>query len=112
MRASRATDLAAPSRGRVRIGAALTCAIAAAAVIFAACQQRPLPEAGTDAEQVYTQRCGQCHRPYDPRSMTAAMWDTQVGLMDGKIRDAGLPPLSTDQRQTILHYLTRNAGAD
>jgi len=112
MRAFPATDPAAPSAGRARIGAALTFAIAAAAVVFAACQQRPLPEAGTDAEQVYAQRCGQCHTAYDPHSMTPAMWDAQVGLMDGKIRDAGMPPLSAEQRQIILEYLTRNAGTE
>jgi hypothetical protein len=42
--------------------------------------------------------------------MTAAMWQTQVDAMDPKIRAAGIPPLTSDQRRIILDYLTRNAG--
>ena len=86
-------------------------ALTAGAVIFlAACQARPLPEADSDAARTYVKRCGQCHRAYDPRAMTGAMWQTQVDLMDTKIRQAGIEPLTTDQRQIILDYLTRNAG--
>ena len=51
-----------------------------------------------------------CHRAYDPRSLTGAMWQTQVELMDTKIRQAGIEPLTGDQRHIILDYLTRNAG--
>ena len=95
-----------------RAGLALVlAALTAAAVIFlAACQPRPLPEAGSDAARTYVERCGQCHPVYDPHSMTGAMWQTQVELMDTKIRQAGMEPLTGDQRHTILDYLTRNAG--
>jgi len=82
----------------------------AAAISLAACEARALPEAKSDAARTYVQRCGQCHRAYDPRSMTRAMWQTQVELMDTKIREAGIEPLTGDQRRTILDYLTRNAG--
>ena len=51
-----------------------------------------------------------CHRAYDPRSLTGAMWQTQVELMDTKIRQARVAPLTGDQRRIILDYLTRNAG--
>ncbi len=44
--------------------------------------------------------------------MTAAMWDTQVELMNGKMREAGVPPLSDDERSAIMNYLTRNAGTE
>ena len=77
---------------------------------LAACHARALPEADSDAARTYMKRCGMCHRAYDPRSMTSAMWQTQVELMDTKIRQAGMEPLSADQRQIILDYLTRNAG--
>jgi hypothetical protein len=95
-----------------RAGLALVlAALSAATVIFlGACHPRPLPEAGGDAARTYVERCGQCHRAYDPRSMTGAMWETQVELMDTKIRQAGMEPLTADQRHTILDYLTRNAG--
>lgn len=77
---------------------------------FAACQSRPLPEADSAAASIYVQHCSQCHRPYDPRSMTPAMWETQVDAMDQKIRAAGMEPLTSDQRRIIMDYLTRNAG--
>ncbi len=91
-------------------GAALALVAIAAAVAFTACQPRPLPEADSAAARLYVQRCGDCHRPYDPRSMTASMWETQVTLMDGKMREAGIAPLTDDERRAIMDYLTRNAG--
>jgi hypothetical protein len=80
-------------------------------LLFASCQKsRPLPEQGTYAQQLYVERCGTCHRPYSPASMTAAMWEAQVEAMGAKIVQAGLPPLSSQQHLTILDYLKRNAG--
>jgi hypothetical protein len=96
--------------GRAASAFVLAAATAAAVIFLPACQGRPLPEAGSDAARTYLERCGKCHRAYDPRSMTGTMWQTQVGLMDTKIRQAGMEPLSADQRQIILDYLTRNAG--
>jgi hypothetical protein len=44
--------------------------------------------------------------------MTAAMWDTQVTMMEVKIHGAGMPPLTSDERDAILEYLKRNAGTE
>ena len=80
-------------------------------LLFAGCQRpKQLPEQGTYAQQLYVERCGACHRPYSPASMTAAMWEVQVEAMDAKIAQAGQPPLSPQQHLTILDYLKRNAG--
>ncbi len=38
------------------------------------------------------------------------MWDTQVTMMEGKMQAAGLPPLTSDEREAIVEYLKRNAG--
>ena len=87
-------------------------ALALAVFIFIAltgCQQ-PLPEQDSYAGQLYVRRCGQCHRPYNPHSMTAAMWEVEMPKMEQKISQAGLPALETAQKQTILDYLERNAG--
>jgi hypothetical protein len=98
-----------PSRAGIAV--VLVVVTAAAVVCLAACHaRRPLPEAHSGAARTYVERCGQCHRAYDPRSMTGAMWQTQVELMDTKIHEAGMEPLTADQRRTILDYLTRNAG--
>jgi mono/diheme cytochrome c family protein len=80
-------------------------------LFLAGCQKsKPLPEQGTYAQQLYAERCGACHRPYSPASMTAAMWEVQVEGMRSKIAQAGLPALSPEQHQAILDYLKRHAG--
>ena len=83
--------------------------LAAVAFAVAGCS-RPLPEQGSAAARLYTERCGNCHRPYQPRSLTAAMWQVQVAAMRQKIAAAGQPPLTPDQDREILEYLQRNAG--
>jgi hypothetical protein len=42
--------------------------------------------------------------------MTATMWATQVDLMQEKIQQTGLAPLTPAERHTILEYLSSNAG--
>jgi hypothetical protein len=85
---------------------------AACVLALAGCGPRKLPQANTYAAQLYAERCGQCHRLYDPRSMTAAMWQVQVKAMQDRMRTAGITPLSPRQRKLILGYLERNAGTD
>ena len=93
--------------------AAQRIALALAAFIFitfAGCQQ-PLPEQDSYAGQLYVRRCGQqCHRPYNPHALTAAMWEIEIPKMEAKMRQNGLPPLAPEQNQVILDYLERNAG--
>jgi Dihaem cytochrome c len=84
-------------------------ALVALAIAIAGCT-RPLPEEGSVAERTYTERCGSCHRPYQPHSMTAAMWQAQMTVMRQKIAAAGQPPLTAEQERMILEYLQRNAG--
>ena len=85
-------------------------AIAMLLMALAGCQP-PLPERETPVGQLYLQKCGQCHVPYNPRTLTPAMWSAQVKMMEGKMRQAGLPPLSEDQEKAITDYLVRNSGA-
>ena len=40
------------------------------------------------------------------------MWEIKVKAMDPKILAAGLPPLTPDERNTILQYLKRYAGTE
>jgi hypothetical protein len=42
--------------------------------------------------------------------MTAAMWAVQVDLMQERIKQMGLAPLTPDERRTVLDYLSSNAG--
>jgi len=93
-----------------RIAAFLAPLAIALAIASGGCRNAPLPEQGSAAEHLYARRCGSCHKPYAPSSMTAAMWATQVDAMEPKIAQAGLPPLSEGERRAILNYLERNAG--
>lgn len=70
---------------------------------------RPLPEQNTTAALLYAKRCGQCHSAYGPGSLSAAMWEVQVQVMETKMRQYGVPALTDQERATILSYLTRNA---
>jgi Dihaem cytochrome c len=75
---------------------------------LAACS-RPLPEAGSPAVEVYEKRCGSCHRAFDPTSMKYALWEMVLPRMEERMRSANLPPLSDEERSTIVAYLKRNA---
>jgi len=81
-----------------------------AALLFASCQTRKLPDEGSDAAQLYLRKCGQCHQAYNPSQMTTAMWATQVDLMQERMKQTGLAPLTPAERKTILDYLSSNAG--
>src|SRR6516162_9381615 len=95
----------------VLLARSLLASLLFASLLLVSCQKsKPLPEQGTYAQQLYVERCGGCHRPYSPASMTAAMWEAQVEAMRVKIAQAGQPPLSPQQHLAILAYLKRNAG--
>jgi mono/diheme cytochrome c family protein len=81
-------------------------------VLAAAGCNSPLPEQDTAAAQLYLHRCGQCHRAYPPGSLTPAMWQVQVEMMEAKMRQYRVAPLSDQERDTILSYLARNAAHD
>jgi len=42
--------------------------------------------------------------------MTVAMWTIQVDAMRARMKLAGVPELTSAERQTILDYLGRNAS--
>lgn len=69
-----------------------------------------MPDEGSYAAQLYVKRCGECHQAYNPRMMTAAMWAVKVDLMQERMKQTGLTPLTPDERKTILNYLSTNAG--
>lgn len=82
------------------------------AILFSGCKPAALPDAASPGAQLYVQRCGNCHVPYNPHETTASMWDTQVTMMETKMQAAGQLPLTSDERESILEYLKRNAGTE
>jgi hypothetical protein len=81
------------------------------AILISGCRA-PLPDKDSPAAQLYARRCDNCHRPYNPHGLTPAMWDLKVKLMEPKMQKAGMPPLTSDERASILQYLERYAGTD
>jgi len=86
--------------------------LALAGLVISGCKRASLPAAESPGAQLYANRCGNCHVPYNPHEMTASMWDTQVTMMEVKIQAAGMPALTSDERESILDYLKRNAGTE
>lgn len=68
-----------------------------------------LPDADSPGAQVYQARCGTCHPPHEPRSLTAAMWELQVNRMRETMRRRGVTPLSDDEQALVLAYLRAHA---
>ncbi len=71
---------------------------------------KSMPDQRSPGAQLYLTRCGSCHQPYAPQSLTAAMWEIQIAAMQDKIIAAGQSPLTSTEKAGILEYLKRNAG--
>ncbi len=106
MRICRAISAPAPALKRPRAWLLFAFALAATGCTH------PLPQAKTYPARLYAERCGQCHIAYQPRSLTAAMWQMQVQMMQQRMQTAGIAPLSPNQKKIILSYLERNAGGE
>jgi hypothetical protein len=78
--------------------------------LLVSCQNGKIPDESSYPAQLYLKRCGQCHQPYNPNLMTAAMWAIKLDLMQERMKQTGLAPLTPAERETILKYLTSNAG--
>ena len=70
----------------------------------------PLPEADTPPAQLYARRCGECHRAYQPSTMTWPMWEYQLGRMKMLFMQLRKPWLGPDEERTVVDYLQRHAG--
>ena len=69
-----------------------------------------LPEPESPAAQLYQKRCSVCHRLYAPGILTAEMWQVMVARMEQEFQRSRQPPLSADERRTILDYLQKHSS--
>ena len=69
-----------------------------------------LPEPDSPGAQLYKQRCDTCHRVFAPSTLKYEMWKFQVDRMQGEMARRGLPPLTAEERATVLDYLKRHSG--
>jgi len=69
-----------------------------------------LPDSDTTGAQVYARRCGECHRAYQPGSLTWPMWQYQLGRMQTLFVQLRKPWLSSDEEGFVRQYLEQHAG--
>ena len=68
-----------------------------------------LPDADSPGAKLYQARCGTCHALYEPRALTAAMWQVQVDRMRETMRRGGVSPLTEEEQGLLLGYLRAHA---
>jgi len=79
------------------------------ALLLGACAT-PLPDPQSAGAQVYQVRCSGCHRLYEPRSMTAAMWEVQVQRMQPEMVRRGVNPLTEQEHHLVMSYLKAHSS--
>ncbi len=81
------------------------------ATLFAGCAifQRPLPEPSSDGARAYVRVCGRCHALAHPHRNTYTQWEHLVGLMERRMAERGITPMTAEEKSLILGYLKRNS---
>lgn len=86
------------------------------AVILAGCAGQgvlpnggSVPDAGTPAAQTFSRRCGICHSLPHPGRHTYAGWLHVLPLMERRMAERGIRPLTDEERIDILAYLREHA---
>jgi hypothetical protein len=69
----------------------------------------PIPDAGSPAARVYAARCGSCHVLPHPGRLTYPGWVGLLPLMERRMAERGMLPLSEADRSEILAYLKAHA---
>ncbi|MGD8312343.1 MAG: hypothetical protein PVJ66_07075 [Gammaproteobacteria bacterium] len=64
-----------------------------------------LPDAGSPAAQLYVERCGGCHAVPHPGRHSYAGWLHLVPLMEQRMAERGMRPLTDRERDDLLGYL-------
>ncbi len=84
-------------------------------VLLNACAHDPdnphayLPDAQTEAAQVYIEQCGACHAAPHPRRLNIAAWKNMITVMDQRRQERDYPPLTDAQRKKLMAYLAEHA---
>lgn len=68
-----------------------------------------IPDAGSSAAQVYAARCSSCHVLPHPARLTYAGWVQLLPLMERRMAERGMAPMSDADRNEILAYLKAHA---
>ena len=86
----------------------VSAAIAATLLSGCAGGPTPIPEADSAPARLYADKCGLCHALPHPKRHSAGEWPALITLMEQRMSERGLDPLTPEQRQQLLGYLQRN----
>jgi hypothetical protein len=68
-----------------------------------------IPDAGSPRAQAFVNRCGICHAVPHPARHDYPGWRYVVSLMEKRMAERGVGPLSAEERTLILSYLEEHA---
>ncbi|NIR60540.1 MAG: cytochrome C [Gammaproteobacteria bacterium] len=71
--------------------------------------QTPIPEPGSPGARAFVARCSTCHGLPHPARLGREGWPYVLAVMDRRMEERGLEPLSEEERARILGYLTAHA---
>jgi len=69
----------------------------------------PLPEPSSEGANAYKKACGVCHALADPRRSTFTQWRHLVGVMEQRMAEREMPPMTTKEKGLILDYLKKHS---
>jgi len=69
----------------------------------------PLPDAQSEAAQLYSEKCGACHSVPHPGRNNMDQWRHLLGIMKLRMQEKGMQTLGANDEQMILDFLERYA---
>ena len=69
----------------------------------------PIPDGGSEAANLYRNRCGSCHALAHPKRFTSRQWQSWLPQMQQIMAELGVPPLSEEENGIIEKYLKENS---
>jgi hypothetical protein len=91
-------------------------AIAVMVLLLSACNGEapgePLvyPEAGSQTERFFQEKCGRCHKAPLPSAHISRLWPGVIQRMQMRMKASGVTVLNKNELVEILDYLQRHAA--
>ncbi len=64
---------------------------------------------GVYAESLFNGRCQMCHQLPEPGMLKPKQWKLILAVMQQRMQQAGVPPLTEEETQMLLEYLSARA---
>lgn len=61
------------------------------------------------AKSLFEGRCQMCHQLPEPGMLKPAQWKLLLNVMQQRMQQAGVPPLTEDETKRLLEYLSARA---